>query len=247
MRVWHDTSYVSEMDKQLIARGLAQESCYSLRFSFVYTPEEREQNRQMSMMSHSMSPECWRQICTQDAIRRSDAMHEVMEEISKQFVCYQYEEKKDYEGPTWDLFFWCNSFNNTYRDSGLTSRDYSYFTLSFNSNHDLDKQKEICRKVLELLEAKYANWPNLDVAIQHDTKADTDKIQSAVKAALPVVLNYPCHYGNMVGKVVQTAKGYFFKKKYARKYGYRLSDEDILDLFWNMPQAESASEVCHVQ
>lgn len=52
-------------------------------------------------------------------------------------------------------------------------------------------------------------------------------------------------YGNMVGKVVQTTEGYFFKKKYARKYGYRLDDLDLLEIYWNMPKVESVLEVCH--
>ena len=91
MRIWHDTSYLTDRDKLMIDRGLARDGYHSLRFSFVYTPEEREQNRQMSMMSNSMHQERWHQICVQDAVRRSDAMHQVMEEISKQFVCYQYD------------------------------------------------------------------------------------------------------------------------------------------------------------
>lgn len=49
----------------------------------------------------------------------------------------------------------------------------------------------------------------------------------------------------MVGKVVQTTEGYFFKKKYARKYGYRLDDLDLLEIYWNMPKVESVLEVCH--
>lgn len=247
MRIWHDTSYLTDKDKLIIDRGLARKGYHSLRFSFVYTPEEREQNRQMSMMSHSMSPEHWHQICVQDAVRRSDAMHQVMEEISKQFVCDQYdkEQRLQYDDPAWELFFWCNSFNNTFRGSGLTDRDYSYFTLTFNSQHDLDKQDEIRCKVLELLESKYADWPNLDIANQHQAFPDAPKIQAAVKAALPIVLNYPCQYGNMTGKVVQTTGGYFFKKKYARKYGYRLDDLDLLEIYWNMPKAEPVLEVCH--
>ena len=91
MRIWHDTSYLTDRDKLMIDRGLARDGYHSLRFSFVYTPEEREQNRQMSMMSNSMHQERWHQLCVQDAVRRSDAMHQVMEEISKQFVCYQYD------------------------------------------------------------------------------------------------------------------------------------------------------------
>jgi hypothetical protein len=247
MRIWHDTSYLTDRDKLMIDRDLARDGYHSLRFSFVYTPEEREQNRQMSMMSNSMHQERWHQICVQDAVRRSDAMHQVMEEISKQFVCYQYDkgQRLRYDDLSWDLFFWCNDFSSTFRGSGLPDRDYSYFTLNFNRQHDLDKQDEIRCKVLELLKSKYADWPNLDIANQHRAIPDEPKIQAAVKAALPIVLNYPCQYGNMVGKVVQTTEGYFFKKKYARKYGYRLDDLDLLEIYWNMPKVESVLEVCH--
>lgn len=247
MRIWHDTSYLTDRDKLIIDRGLARDGYHSLRFSFVYTPEEREQNRQMSMMSNSMHQERWHQICVQDAVRRSDAMHQVMDEISKQFVCYQYDKGQSlrYDDLSWDLFFWCNDFSSTFRGSGLPDRDYSYFTLNFNRQHDLVKQDEIRCKVLELLKSKYADWPNLDIANQHRALPDEPKIQAAVKAALPIVLNYPCQYGNMVGKVVQTTEGYFFKKKYARKYGYRLDDLDLLEIYWNMPKVESVLEVCH--
>lgn len=199
MRIWHDTSYLTDRDKLMIDRGLARDGYHSLRFSFVYTPEEREQNRQMSMMSNSMHQERWHQICVQDAVRRSDAMHQVMEEISKQFVCYQYDKGQSlrYDDLSWDLFFWCNDFSSTFRGSGLPDRDYSYFTLNFNRQHDLVKQDEIRCKVLELLKSKYADWPNLDIANQHRAFPDEPKIQAAVKAALPIVLNYPCQYGNM--------------------------------------------------
>lgn len=214
MRIWHDTSYLTDRDKLMIDRGLARDGYHSLRFSFVYTPEEREQNRQMSMMSNSMHQERWHQLCVQDAVRRSDAMHQVMEEISKQFVCYQYDKGQSlrYDDLSWDLFFWCNDFSSTFRGSGLPDRDYSYFTLNFNRQHDLDKQDEIRCKVLELLKSKYADWPNLDVANQHRAFPDESKIQAAVKAALPIVLNYPSSMGTWSARWFRQPKATFSRR-----------------------------------
>lgn len=245
MRVWHDSSYVSDLDKQLMARGFAQEGYHSLRFSYVYTPEEREVTRQTM---HTVSPEAWHQLCVRDAAHRSTLMHTVIEEISKQLLCYQYDKEKNlrFDDSSWALFFWCNDFYSTYRDSGLIGRDYSYFTLGFNRKHDLTKRREECRMVLQLLDAKFADWPNLDVAIQHSAYLDSAKIQSAVNAAIPAILELPCQYAGMTGKVVKTTEGYFFKKKYARKYGYRLDDLDLLEMSWRLPDAEPNLEVCHV-
>lgn len=244
MKVWHDSSYVTDLDRQLIARGFAQEGYHSLRFSYVYTPAEREVTRQTM---HSFTPEVWHQLCVQDAAHRSSLMHTVIEEINKHFPCYQYDKEKNlhFDDPSWDFFFWCNDFYNTCRDSNLTGRDYSYFTLSFNKKHDLIRQREVCHSVLQLLDMKFADWPNLDVAIQHSAYVDSVKIQSAVDAAIPAILNRPCQYANMAGKVVKTGEGYFFKKKYARKYGYRLSDSELLRISWELPDAESSLEACH--
>ena len=65
---------------------------------------------------------------------RNSVMNPLMDAIAQNFVCYQYEdtEPAPFRSCQWDLFFWCNDFSNTLHGYGLSGRDYSYFTLSFN-------------------------------------------------------------------------------------------------------------------
>lgn len=242
MRIWHDRSYIGEDSKLLIERGFAAEDLYSLRLSFNYTEEERAEYRRF-VETHTAEER--NADNAKEARRRSDAIYEVVKAVAKEFVCYQFDHELEmrYDDARWDLFFWCNNFHNTMHGYGLTGRDYSYVTLTFNERHSPAQRQAVCDRVLELIQREFPNHPNLDLAIQHDVQIDQKKLDDTVSAVLPNLLNRPCTYARMEGKVVQTSKGIFFLKKRARKYGYRLSQVDLLRLSGHLPQQPGESEV----
>ena len=67
---------------------------------------------------------------------RNKIMKAVMDTIAGQFTCYQYDAPKSicFESKEGDLYFWCRVFSDA-SDFAGEYRDFSYFRLSFNSNH----------------------------------------------------------------------------------------------------------------
>ena len=47
MKILHDKSSVKSSSTKWVGRGYAQEDVHSLRLQYVYTPEQREENRQI--------------------------------------------------------------------------------------------------------------------------------------------------------------------------------------------------------
>lgn len=231
MQIIHDRSYISEESKELIDRGFAAEELHCLRLSFIYTEEERAANQRF-FASHSSEDRERKRL--QSAKMRSDVVYEVVQAIAEKYVCYQFDPecKAPYDSDGWDLFFWCNSFCNTEPASGLQGNDYSYLTLSFNHKHDAAKQQTICDGVLAFIEREFPDHPNLHLAIQYGVRVNEKKVEDVVKQILPSMLNRPCTYHGKGGKVIQTSEGIFFRRKRARKYGYRLDELDILRLFF---------------
>ena len=130
MNILHDKSSVKSSSAKWIDRGYAREDVHSLRLQYVYTPEQREANRQIC---DDGPDEAHRRI-KQAAESKNAVMASVMAAIAREFICYQYEaeDPAPYGSSRWELFFWCNDFSNTLHGYGLSGRDYSYFTLSFN-------------------------------------------------------------------------------------------------------------------
>ena len=153
MNIREDRSYITT-EKHWFDRGYAKEDLYSLRLSFLYSEAERAANLQYSK-EHSQE-EFDRHFIRSNQMR-SDEMAIIMETISRHFICLQYNEEDDiaYHSEQWDLFFWCNYFNSSLHTAGLSGRDYSYFTLSFNKAHTLEMRKEICEQVLHLLSSHF--------------------------------------------------------------------------------------------
>lgn len=110
-------------------------------------------------------------------------MASVMAAIAREFICYQYEaeDPAPYGSSRWELFFWCNDFSNTLHGYGLSGRDYSYFTLSFNSAQTVEQRVAVCGRVLQFLETRFHSNPNLEVAVQYTTWYDKGKIKADAK------------------------------------------------------------------
>ena len=66
---------------------------------------------------------------------------------------------------------------------------------------------------------------------------DDKKIAEGAKAALSSLVGKKCTYGHMDGKIVETERGVFFVKKYAKSKGYKLSESDVLRLSWQLGMA----------
>ena len=130
MNLWHDKSYIAPSGPEWVERGYAMYDVHSVRFQFVYTEEQKKANRR----AHTAADEGQALVMAAEA--RNSVMNPLMDAIAQNFVCYQYEdtEPAPFRSCQWDLFFWCNDFSSTLHGYGLSGRDYSYFTLSFNEN-----------------------------------------------------------------------------------------------------------------
>lgn len=227
MKILHDNSWVRPDDRQLVEYGYAAEDLYNLRLSYVPTPEEAEKaRRQCAEQENFWRTEEW----ASTALAHSEELHQVMETIAEKFLCYQYGDDSElpYDGELWDLFFWCNCFFNTAHGTNLTGRDYRYITLSFNEKRSIESRKATCDGVLDLLQAHYADNPHLEVAVQHQLQLDHKRIKRDIQLVLPELMKQPFQYGGMEGRLVKTDCGAFFMKKYAKKYGYPISDTTLL-------------------
>lgn len=153
MNILHDKSSVKSSSAKWIDRGYAREDVHSLRLQYVYTPEQREANRQIC---DDGPDEAHRRI-KRAAESKNAVMASVMAAIAREFICYQYESEDPapYGSSRWELFFWCNDFSNTLHGYGLSGRDYSYFTLSFNLAQTVEQRAAVCGRVLQFLETRF--------------------------------------------------------------------------------------------
>ena len=206
----HDYSHISEADNEFINRGYAHIELYGFRFCFIYSSGQR--------LSDS---------CLMDK-QRSGYMRRVLDCIANKHPCYQYNVDGDiaYSSNQYDLFFWCNSVSG--------ERDYSYYTLTFNSHHSTEQRLGIYKSISNILDA-FTEDSNLEVDVQYETQFLDDKIEEAAKAIAPNMCGKPCFYHGASGKIVSHNEGFYFKKKYAKKYGYELSVRELLRLSWSMP------------
>lgn len=172
MIIYHDTSYVKPSNAKWIAKGYAMEDIYSLRLQFLYTEAQQEENR----MAHAAGIRDTVQL-RQAAEHRNAVMAPIMAAIAHNFICYGYteEEPAPYLSDGWEVYFWCNDFSNTAYGCGLSGRDYSYFTLTFNERQTVSQRRVLCERLLEFLDTEFKSHPNLHVAVQYSTWYDTKK------------------------------------------------------------------------
>ena len=108
MNILHDKSSVKSSSAKWIDRGYAREDVHSLRLQYVYTPEQREANRQIC----DAGPDEAHRRIKQAAESKNAVMASVMAAIAREFICYQYEaeDPAPYGSSRWELFFWCNDW-----------------------------------------------------------------------------------------------------------------------------------------
>ena len=230
MQISHDRSYMSPTDLEFISRGYARESMHSLRFSFAYTEAQQAENRAYADKVGVDSDE-WSARITRAAILKCNRMEPVAALLAKELTIYQFidDEDKPYKSD-WDLFFWCNDLSQTIRN-GLSGRDYSYFTMTFNNNHGPERRQEVYGRAMRALD-RFANDENLEIAVQYTAIMDDKKIRRDAELIAPKLAGRACAYSGMVGRIEQGSECLYFRKKRSRKYIYTLSDADILALSW---------------
>ena len=103
MKIYDDKSRVASERNIWIKRGYAMADLHSIQFSFRYTNNSADDQRERFY-------EAAETVRYQENLDRSRIMAQVMAAIAEKFVCYQYtkEEPAPYGSDRWDLFFWCN-------------------------------------------------------------------------------------------------------------------------------------------
>lgn len=232
MIIYHDKSYLN-FALDLIAHGYATEVLHSIRFRFEYTDAEKELNREERPKIDLLPAAERNDFFCKAALLRSNALFPVMDAISRTFVCYQYADdtRIPYDSDEWELFFWCNDLYIS-TNGGLSGRDYSYFTLSFNDRMTQMKRMELCNRLVDFLAKNFSDNEHLCVAVQYGITYAEQKLKNDAQSVAAEWNGRKCMYQGMIGKIVCTETGAFFKKKYAKNKGYMLMDIDILRLQW---------------
>lgn len=225
-----EDKYFMHLDPELEKRGYVAKDVHSLRFKYVYTEEEQAERHQL--FEHRQSTTQWLNFCNKDAPMRSEHMAAIMEAISKAFICYQYDDKSgvSYESYQWDLFFWCNDFSNTQSGSGLTGRDYSYFTLTFNERMSRQERLDLCDRVLTFLKGQFNDDLHLEVAIQYKEWRDDARIQQDVRRIRSEFDGVRCTTSLGEGRFVLYDGHVVFMRKYAKHKGYSMSSMELLKI-----------------
>lgn len=241
MTIVHDKRHLDPDWERWAKKGLAQESVYSLRFVYLFTQADREKERQMLA---GKSDEERAQLEADIVNARDDFMKRVAERVASTFICYNFdpnEEPARFDDVRWELYFWCNHFQDC-----PGRRDYSYFTLTFNRSHPPKWRLALCKRVLAFLEQHYGQNPNLNVAVQYTTYYDEDRIHMEALRVRDQVLNKRCTWQGMAGKLVFNGERVLFMKRYARSKAYRVSDFDVLNIYWALhpEEGEELVPVC---
>ena len=164
MIINYDRSRVTVSDKELMRHGYAEEDYHSIRLSFEYTEQQKQENR---MRAESCDNAKWSEICKDSALMRSRYMERVIDKIVSAFSVYNFSaDDVPYDSDGWDLYFWCNDFFNTCSGTGLRGNDYSYMTLTFNKWQNLSHRMDLCTRFLELVEKEFSDLENLRIDIQ---------------------------------------------------------------------------------
>ena len=241
MTIVHDKRHLDPDWERWAKKGLAQESVYSLRFVYLFTQADREKERQMLA---GKSDEERVQLEADIVNARDDFMKRVAERVASTFICYNFdpnEEPARFDNVRWELYFWCNHFQDY-----PGRRDYSYFTLTFNRSHPPKWRLALCKRVLAFLEQHYGQNPNLNVAVQYTTYYDEDRIHMEALRVRDQELNKRCTWQGMAGKLVFNGERVLFMKRYARSKAYRVSDFDVLNIYWALhpEEGEELVPVC---
>lgn len=234
MNISHDRSYIAPTSEKWIARGYAKPDFDSLRIQYVYTQEQQAECRSITPQGLAL-----------DAQSRNAVMAPIMAAIAEKFVCCQYKDSlTPYRSECWDLFFWCNDFSNTLHGCGLSGRDYSYFTLTFNENQAAEKRAETCQQLLEFMEQHFHDNPNLDVVVQHCVRFDEERLHQDAEKMMRYLDGHTYMFNGKEGRLLLKNGVLLFRPKYSKRKFYRMTDTEILDLCWELGLISEGESTC---
>lgn len=242
MIINYDRSRITVSDKELMFHGYAEEDYHSIRLSFEYTEQQKQENY---MQAESCDDTKWSEICKDSALMRSRYMEAVIDKISSVFTIYNFSANGvPYDSDGWDFYFWCNDFFNTCSGTGLRGEDYSYMTLTFNKRQSLSHRMDLCTRFLELLEKEFSDLENLRIDIQYDIMIYENEIEKSASALVDSLAGerftmdgtfHQSMFGFGLqgdGRLVKSDGKLYWMKKYAKNRGYLMSPIDILRISW---------------
>lgn len=232
MRIHEDNSYINN---KLIAGGLMRKIPHSIRLDVGYTEEQKAANRAYAEKVGLNSQE-WKDSCEAARQRQAEENLKIVEYLSEHLTvgAFRMENLDDC-----DLWFWCNDLYNT-RHDGRSGRDYSYVTLSFVRD-DAEQNLENCRRAMELL----AVYP-CDLMQATIQWSQEERKENTTRVAEKIFQTYAGRFvklGNTEGKIEKWDNGYIFKKKYSKKYAYRLTPLEICRSFYCQDEVAAALAV----
>lgn len=211
MKLHDDMSYINQNS---VDKGLMRVVPYQIRLDRYFAEEERAANR---AYAESHNSEEWSAYC--DRAREEIAAENLvlMEFLEKHFTIGQFRTSYNDDYTFW---FWCNDLYNT-TNGRLSGRDYSYITLSFKREGDEKENERIFARVKELL----AHYPakNIQAIFQYSQVENTDFVKEEAERIYKECEGKFVKYNGLTGKIERYEDGYFFKKKYAKAYGYKIS------------------------
>jgi len=239
-------SSISQAEQRLIEQGYGEERLNKLDFCYRLTEEEKEANRKYSHTFDMNSLE-WQKHCDEIAVSRSSYMEQVMQKIAEKLCCCQYNTDGDvlFDSADWDFFFWCNTFWNT-THGRLSGRDYDGFSLTFNEDYSKERREQIYQDVLSSLK-DYEQDEHVEIVVRRLVVKDAKKIAEDAKSIGRQLVGKRVQHifrnklFNLFSepidvRIVESDGLLYFMKKRARTKGYRLEDEDILQIYWRMQE-----------
>ena len=213
MELHDDMSYIN---RNFVDKGLMRVVPYQIRLNRYFTEEEQAASR---AYAESHNSEEWSAYCDRAREKIAAENLALMEFLEKHFTFGQF--RTPYND-NYTFWFWCNDLYNT-TNGRLSGRDYSYITLSLKKEDD--KNEHIFARVKELL----TNYPtkNIQAIFQYSQVENTDYVRKEAERIFKECEGKFVNYKGFIGKLKQYDGGYFFKKKYAKAYGYRISPMEI--------------------
>ena len=212
MITFEDDKYITDGQRDLLKRGMAQMSVHSLHFTYLASSIVTE----MSEEEHK------------SFVRERDtALNHVRLTAAACFDIHQSSTDKStmsHYKSDWDLFFWSDRiWNNT--------EFISHISLTFNSNRTAKQNMELLSCVLSKLKASIPD--NIYCRVQYEVRLDDDAVNEAAQAFFDTIQRKVVYYKKMPGKVKpvinfdSSVRFGFFNKGAKKKY-HPLTNVDLL-------------------
>ncbi|MBQ1503015.1 MAG: hypothetical protein IIZ35_03340 [Clostridia bacterium] len=221
MKLSNDMHYVNSYN---VERGLIRAVPFQVRFDRYFTEEEMVENR--AAAERLGNGPAWVARCEEFERKISDEIREVIKHLSTRYKLGQYDPAIG--SADCDLWFYCRMFDNVPGDRYTDERrNYSYVTLSFMyKDQNVDDHERIFDELREIL----AEWdaPNVQAIFQFAEMQIPENVEREAERIYTENDGKFCVWsGFTVGRLGRDENGYFFKKKGAKRYGYRLTSFDV--------------------